>query len=228
VVRHAAAPGDRAARLRRITRLSGPVDRFAGLSLVVLLLALAGCASTPTPTATPPAEPTPAVTAQTSLPASPALPAAGPPYPDPLWDVVVYDYAGVLSPATEASASEIILGVEQLTGAEVVVYTQVKPEATTASTERDAIALLEQWGVGRAGIDDGLVILFNLDDTLCHGQVELYAGPGYRADYLSNSDRQRIFEEDMVPLLRECDMGGAVLIALERVDEKAREVGPLD
>ena len=61
---------------------------------------------------------------------------------------------------------------------------------------------MDQWGVGRRGFDDGLVILFDLkpNDT-CHGQVQLYAGPGYRAKFLSNADRQSIYENEMLPLL---------------------------
>ncbi len=62
---------------------------------------------------------------------------------------------------------------------------------------------MDQWGVGRKGFDDGLVILFDLDPSLEHGQVILYGGPGYRAAYLDNSEKQRIFDEDMLPLLRE-------------------------
>ena len=48
--------------------------------------------------------------------------------------------------------------------------------------------------MGREGFDDGMAIFFNLTDQ-CHGQVQLYAAPGYRAAYLSNAERQAIFEE---------------------------------
>ena len=93
---------------------------------------------------------------------------------------------------------------------------------TTDEAEADAIALMDQWGVGRAGIDDGLVILFDLhEDDPCHGQVQLYAGPGYRATYLSNEERQQIFDEKMLPLLRRCDLDGAALVAMDAVDENA-------
>ncbi len=159
--------------------------------------------------------------------AIPGSPPAGPPYPPPVTDVVVYDYGEIFSSATEATATRIIVGIEERVGAEVVVYSQYKPGATTESTERDAIALMDQWGVGRAGFDDGLVILFNMTRTTCqpnvagNGQVQLYAGPGYRATFLSNSQRQRIFDEEMLPLLRECDLDGALLVALQRVDENA-------
>jgi uncharacterized membrane protein YgcG len=54
-----------------------------------------------------------------------------------------------------------------------------------------------------------------------NGQVQLYAGPGYRAAFLSNSERQQIFDEDMVPLLRTCDEDGALLAALAKIDANA-------
>ena len=54
-----------------------------------------------------------------------------------------------------------------------------------------------------------------------NGQVQLYAAPGYRAAFLSNAERQQIFDEDMVPHLRVCDEDGALLAALEKIDANA-------
>jgi len=146
----------------------------------------------------------------------------GPPFPDPVVDVAVYDEADVFAPATEADAERIIDAIEARTGAEVVVYSQVVADGITSDeAEQHAIALMDQWGVGRAGFDDGLVILFDLYPDLVHGEVQLYAGPGYRAAYLSNDDRQRIFEQVMLPFLARQDFDGALLEALGRVDAAA-------
>lgn len=156
-----------------------------------------------------------------------ATPPPGPPYPNPMTDVVVYDHANVLRPATEASATSTIVAIEQRVGAEVVVYTQLKPGSSEDSTRADAKALLDDWGVGRAGFFDGLAILINMNRTQCqpgasgNGQVQLYAGDGYKAAYLSDSERQQVFDEDMVPLLSRCDIDGAVLVALSRIDANA-------
>jgi uncharacterized membrane protein YgcG len=147
---------------------------------------------------------------------------AGPPFPDPVTDVAVYDHAGVFDPATIASAESTIDAIENRTGAEIVVYTQVVGfGGSEEQTRANARALMDQWGVGRLGFDDGLVILFDLDDTLLHGQVQLFAGPGYEAAYLSNAERQAIFENDMLPRLRAEDLDGALLIALQRIDVNA-------
>jgi uncharacterized membrane protein YgcG len=148
----------------------------------------------------------------------------GPPYPDPVVDRAVYDEADLFSPAGIAEAEEIIDRIEERTGAEIVVYSQVKPGATTESTEEDAAALIDQWGVGRQGFDDGLAILLNTYTEAggrVRGQVQLYAAPGFEALYLTNEERQRIFDEEMLPLLRDQQFDAAVLAALRRVDEVA-------
>jgi len=156
-----------------------------------------------------------------------AQPPAGPPYPPPENNVTVYDNANVLSPTEEAQATQIIAAIEQRTGAEVAIYTQYKPGSDEESTRVDAKALLDQWGVGRAGFYDGLVILINMNRTTCipnaggNGQVQLYAGDGYKAAYLSDQERQAIFDNDMKPLLVECDFDGAIAAALDKINANA-------
>ena len=153
--------------------------------------------------------------------------AAGPPFPPPTNDVVVYDFAEILSPQTEAAATDTIVAIENRVGAEVVVYTQYKPGSSDESTERDAIALIDQWGVGRQGFDDGLAIMWNTNRQQClpgvsgNGRVQLYAGPGYRAAFLSNNERQEIFDNDMVPHLVDCDEDAALMAALAKIDANA-------
>jgi uncharacterized membrane protein YgcG len=153
---------------------------------------------------------------------SATAPAAGPPYPDAVTGQRVYDFAGIFSPATVTRAEHIIAGIEQRTGAQVGVYTQVKPESNTLDlANADALALMNQWGVGRKGFDDGLMILFDMQGNLRHGQVSLYAGAGYKAAFLSNEDRQQIFDNDMKPLLVEGDMDGGLMAALKDIDANA-------
>ncbi len=157
-----------------------------------------------------------------ALVASGVASAAGPPFPDPVENQAVYDTAEVLDAATEAAVEATIDDIEARTGAEIAVYTQVVDYGVdTEDAEYHAQALMDQWGVGRAGFDDGLVILFDMDPSLCHGQVQLYAGPGYRAAYLTNGERQSIFDNDMLPYLQRCDMDGALLAAMERIDAAA-------
>ncbi|CAN5480612.1 hypothetical protein BH20CHL7_BH20CHL7_18040 [soil metagenome] len=152
-------------------------------------------------------------------PSDPGAPPPGPPFPDPVDGQAVYDYAGVFSAATIAQAESMIDVIESRTSAELAVYTQmVDYGVTTEETERRARALIDSWGIGRAGFDDGMVVFFDLDPSLEHGQVQLYAAPGFEATYLTNADRQAIFENDMVPFLRVADLDEALLVALQRID----------
>jgi uncharacterized membrane protein YgcG len=146
----------------------------------------------------------------------------GPPYPDPEFNRAVYDTAGVFSEATIATVETTIDEIEARTQAEVVVYTEVWPtKLSEPETLDNAIALMNQWGVGRLGFDDGLVILFDLDPSLVHGQVQLYAGAGFKSAFLSDAERQAIFEDDMVPALVAGDLDGAILAAIANVDAAA-------
>jgi uncharacterized membrane protein YgcG len=149
-----------------------------------------------------------------------AAPPAGPPYPAAVTGQRVYDYAGIFSTAAVAQAEQTIRAIEDRTGAQVAVYTQVKPESdTTDAANADARALMDQWGVGRKGFDDGLVIMFDMQGNLIHGQVALYAGSGFMAAFMTNSDRQAVFDRDMLPLLKQSppDFDGALAIALSDV-----------
>jgi Predicted membrane protein (DUF2207)/TPM domain len=155
-------------------------------------------------------------------PGSPAdAPPPGPPFPEPEIDRAVYDFAGVFSPETIAAVEATIDRIEERTGAEAVVYTQVADFRTTEETESNALALINQWGIGRKGFDDGLAIFFNFEPGRSSGQVQLYAAPGFAATYLTNSERQAIFENDMLPYLRADDWDAAILAAINRIDEVA-------
>ena len=148
--------------------------------------------------------------------------AAGPPYPEPVTGQRVYDTAGIFKSADISAAQTTIAAIEQRTGVQIVIYTQIKPESDTPElAAQDAHALGNQWGVGRKGFDDGLVILFDMQTNRCHGQVQLDAGAGFKAAFLSDSERQRIYSDDMLPFLKNCQMGDALAIALQQVDKAA-------
>lgn len=143
--------------------------------------------------------------------------AAGPPFPDPVNDVAVYDTADALT--NDSVIEGIIDAIEVTSGAEVVVYTQVKPYIGEDENLADARALMDQWGVGRSGFDDGLVLMIGLNDDLLHGKVSLFAGSGYRSAYLDEDDLKAIIDNDFVPPARNGDLDTAVLQAMEAIRE---------
>jgi uncharacterized membrane protein YgcG len=196
-----------------------PLDRLPGLLLAVTLWTalLAMLTATVTLAATE----TLAASAPPAIPSAAPLP-PGPPFPEPVDNQAVYDFAGILSPSAIVATESTIDRIEQRTGAEVVVYTQNSGEyPTTEETKAKARALMDQWGVGRKGFNDGLVIFFDMQPNLEHGQVQLYAGPGFESAFLSNAERQSIYENDMLPYLQNGDFDGALAAAMAKVDAAA-------
>ena len=103
-------------------------------------------------------------------------------------------------PSRQASVSRRSPKSSSGPGAELVVYTQYKPGSTEESTERDAIALIDQWGVGRAGFDDGMAMMWNtIARHACERQRQR-PGPALRravatARHTRRAERQDIFDE---------------------------------
>ncbi|HET7573568.1 MAG TPA: TPM domain-containing protein [Solirubrobacterales bacterium] len=146
--------------------------------------------------------------------------AAGPPFPEPILNQAVYDPADAIRPATEARLEEQIDAIEQRSGAEIVVYLQVKPGISEEENLNDAHALMDQWGVGRSGYDDGLVILFGLDESRRHGRVSLYGGSGFLAAYIDENALAEIIDRQIVPAASAGDIDAALLDAMDAIDAR--------
>jgi len=147
--------------------------------------------------------------------------------PPPRDGVYVYDFAEIWTDTTEATAQRIAEDVRARTEAVIVIVSwpsglsQVTPDIALA----DAREIMRQWGVGRAGVDDGLVVLFDLDTSLAHGQVTLWAGDGFQDLYLTAAERERIINGDMLPRAVEGDLDRALVAGLEHVDRVVQPGG---
>ena len=146
--------------------------------------------------------------------------AAGPPFPDPVDDRAVYDEAGVLRPEVVAELEQRIDAVEASTGAEIYVYTQVDPGISEDENLDKAAALMDQWGIGRSGFDDGLVLLVGLDDDLVHGKVSLYGGSGFLNQHIDDNELTGLIESEFVPRAADGDLNGAMLDTIDAVQER--------
>lgn len=128
----------------------------------------------------------------------------GPPFPPPVDGQRVYDYRRIFSPAAVADAERLSRTIEDRSGAQVVVYTQsVSAGLSEAEARAQAAALGNQWGVGRNGFDDGVVVLFDIDPSGIHGKVAIVGGGGFRSAYLPDSEAERIVDEQVIPRLME-------------------------
>jgi uncharacterized membrane protein YgcG len=137
----------------------------------------------------------------------------------PVAGQAVYDTAGALQPEIEAALEDEIDAIEQRSGAEIVVYVRVDPAATDDSNLADARGLIDQWGIGREGFDDGFVLLLSFEDTsFQHGVLSTFAAGGFRAAYLSEDKQTLLRDEIVVPAIQQGEVGGGLVAAIQTVD----------
>jgi uncharacterized membrane protein YgcG len=146
-------------------------------------------------------------------------------FPDPVEGRAVYDPAGALDPDIEQALERLVDEIEARSGAELAVYLQVDELATEDSNRDAARALMDQWGVGRAGYDDGLVYLVSFEPGLAHGVVSYYAGAGFLRGYLSQSDLQQTIDDVIVPAAAQHQIGGGLIQAVDFVGSAITPAG---
>jgi uncharacterized membrane protein YgcG len=142
----------------------------------------------------------------------------------------VYDLAGIWTQATEGQANAQISTIRDRTQAQIAVVSWPSNlgSVNEALARSDAIRIMDTWGVGRAGVNDGLVILFDMDRTLQHGQIYLYGGKGFVASYLTPDEAAEITNGTMLPRAREGNFDAALLDGLARVDHVVQAGGNPD
>ena len=146
--------------------------------------------------------------------------AAGPPFPDPVDGQAVYDTAEILSPAVEAELEATIDAVESSTGAELVVYTQIDPGISEDENLDNAKALIDEWGIGRSGFDDGLVLMVGMAENRINGRVSLFGGSGFLGAYANEDALKGIIDADFVPSALRGDFDGATLATIDALAER--------
>lgn len=146
--------------------------------------------------------------------------AAGPPFPDPVPERSVYDEPGVLEPETVADLEARIDAVEAETGAEIVVYIQVDPGISEDENLAKAAALIDQWGIGRSGFDDGLVLLVGLQPNLINGKVSLYGGSGFIRQHVDEDTLTGLIDSTFVPRAADGDLDAATRNTIEAIQER--------
>jgi uncharacterized membrane protein YgcG len=147
-----------------------------------------------------------------------AATSSGDPFVEPVLERAVYDQASAIGADVERALEARIDEIELRSGAEVVVYLRVDPTATEESNLQAARALVDRWGIGREGYDDGVVLMVGLEEDLVHGRVSLFAGAGFLRAYLSEDDLKQVIDQLIVPPAREGRLDAGLILAIDAVD----------
>ena len=135
--------------------------------------------------------------------------------------VYVYDIAEIWGQPAESEAQLIAESIRARTQAQLAIVSWPSEhfDVSTETARIDALTIMNTWGVGRQGVDDGLVVLFDMDrNSKDHGQIYLYAGKGFVDLYMNPDEARQIVDGDMLPLAREGDIDGALLAGLRHID----------
>jgi uncharacterized protein len=114
----------------------------------------------------------------------------------------VVDQTGVLGPAAqELEAALQALEAEKGSQVAVLVLKTTKPE----TIDQFSIRVVDQWKLGRKGIDDGALLIVALEDRA----VRIEVGRGLEGD-IPDATAKRIIEEQILPRFRLGDVPGGI------------------
>ncbi len=130
----------------------------------------------------------------------------------------VTDMADALTPQEEAELDRMVDGLNARTGAEIAVVTV---ESVDTATPKDfATALFNRWGIGRTGVDDGLLVLMVMSER----RLEMETGYGMET-VLADGWLKQMQQDEMVPRFKEGRYGAGLLAGVGSSIEKI-EKGP--
>jgi uncharacterized protein len=136
-------------------------------------------------------------------------PLAGQSLPKPVG--YVNDFAGVVDERSRGSMEALIAAVREKTGAEIAVVT-VPTIEPYGSIEEYSIELATQWGVGKKGEDNGIVLLLAMKER----RMRIEVGYGLE-DVITDGTTGQIQDKSIIPAFRAGDYGGGLLKGVEAV-----------
>lgn len=135
--------------------------------------------------------------------------AAAPSFPERGRSAVV-DAAGVIPDGAQAALEARLVAWNRSTGHQLVVATV--PSLQGREIQDYSIGLLRHWRLGRAGADDGVLLLLAPNER----QVRIEVGYGLEG-VLTDALSSVIIRETIRPSLRAGDVGGALTAGAERI-----------
>jgi uncharacterized protein len=122
----------------------------------------------------------------------------------------VTDLTGTLSPNQRAALEERLRAFEAQKGSQVAVL--MIPTTQPETIEQYSIRVVEQWKLGRKGVDDGVLLLVAKDDHKARVEV------GYGLEgALPDVTAKRIVAEDIAPHFKQGDFYGGIVAGITRI-----------
>jgi uncharacterized protein len=119
----------------------------------------------------------------------------------------VNDHAGMLSETERANLERALTDYEDRTGSQIVILTldSTAPEAI----EQYGIRVADAWKVGRAKVDDGVILLVAKNNPKALRRLRIEAGRGVQGS-LTDAQSKRVLEDVIAPYFRQNDYYGGL------------------
>ena len=138
-------------------------------------------------------------------------------YPDPTGHV--NDFANVIPAEIEAGLESALRQVEEQTGAEIAVVAMADQLQGT-SIEEYAVELFERWGIGKAGEDNGVLLIV---DTVAR-KVRIEVGYGLEPT-ITDGRAGRILDDAVVPHFADDDWAAGLVNGAAELAEAVGATG---
>ena len=122
----------------------------------------------------------------------------------------VNDFAGMLASGERAVLEEKLRAIEAERGVEIALVTV--PDLGGDTAPNFAVKLFEEWGIGKKGADNGLLILVSRDDR----EVRIEVGYGLEG-IMTDAESYWIIQNEIVPAFRAGNFSAGLQAALERI-----------
>jgi uncharacterized protein len=119
----------------------------------------------------------------------------------------VTDEVGMLTPGQRQQLESALADYQTRTGSQiaVLVVASTEPEAI----EQYGIRVADAWKLGRAGIDDGVLLLVAKDNPKALHRLRIEAGRGVQG-VLTDAQSKRILQDTIAPYFRRQDWYGGL------------------
>jgi uncharacterized protein len=122
----------------------------------------------------------------------------------------VTDQTGTLDASQRQSLDSTLATFEQAKGSQIAIL--IVPTTGDETIEQYSIRVVDQWKLGRKGIDDGALLLVAKDDH----KVRIEVGRGLEG-VIPDAIANRIINEDLGPKFHEGDFAGGLSVAIQRM-----------
>lgn len=135
--------------------------------------------------------------------------------PIPPLKALITDLTGTLTPAQVSELDAMLKRFESASGSQIAIL--IIPTTKPEEIEQYSIRVVDQWKLGRKGVDDGILLLVAKDDK----KVRIEVGYGLEGA-IPDAIAKRIIEEQIIPHFKNDDFYGGINVG---VDTMIRIIG---